>query len=152
MTTTTAHHLIVWVDGTRESDAALRYATAQALERQDNLILVASIDRPALVLFDVLQLNTDLLLKELRNNVERVWSKPAKSKGLTFQTKVTRGDGAGVLADTARDHQPATIIVGAGSSLASRLVHHLSHIACPLVIVPSLPSENDAKTLNRTID
>lgn len=142
--------IVVGVDGSAHSSAALRWALRQAVLTDARLDAVACWHRPAMVSAYVPVAPTDLDLTRPTRDATRAAVAEAltavpEAAGVPVQIQVMEGYPARILVETARGAD--LLVVGSrghgelsGMALGSVGLHCASHAPCPVLIVHEPPA------------
>ena len=137
--------IVVGVDGSDESIAALRWALREAALREASLRVLhawsyqAAVGFPAMRLVDIgvmressEALLADAIAKARSGSLSTVSIDPVVTEGSAAQALVDASEGADLLVVGARGHGGFLgLVLG---SVATQVVHHAT---CPVVVVPS---------------
>lgn len=144
--------IVVGVDGSRGSEAALRFAAEEAALRHSTLRIVSAFHVPAPVYAGGIVPPVDFI-SSIRETAEEIVANAAEEAdelcaGLPVQTHVTEGQAADELVREAEDAE--LLVVGSRGlggfrslllgSVSQQVAHHA---ACPVVIVPLPEAEGD---------
>lgn len=122
-------HLVVGVDGSIDSESALRWAAAQAPQR---LTLVHGFSPGLELLAAGFQINLDPVRAEHDKQLAQAWSEPARDAGIDVDTVLIDDNPADALTQVASSQGADAIVIGhRGHSRWSR--HHVGHIASHLL-------------------
>ena len=148
--------IVVGVDASPHSAAALEWAVAEARIRSAEVVAVAAWEPPVLAASAPSVLSVGLLGDALINETERQLKEVVASvdaRGVEVQTVVDYGNAARVLLDQARDAD--LLVVGArgyggfkGLLMGSVSQQCATHAVCPTVIVPSRPHDRSGEAQN----
>lgn len=140
--------IVVGMDGSAQSDAALQWALRQAALVNAHIDAVACWRRPPMAAFAPLAW-ADMDLTEGTENAAREWVARAVkaspgARDVTVSTRVVEGYPARVLIEAARGAD--LLVIGSrghgevsGMALGSVSLHCASHAPCPVLIVREAP-------------
>ena len=149
MTDTTAiRRILVGVDGSEGSAAALRWAMTLAGAADAEIIAVHAFDLQPYPPAAIGAAVEDTYLEPLRDSVRKAfegeWSRPLKQAGLRHQLIFRKGPAGPVLLEVAEDQHVDLVVTGRrgldavaevfAGSVSQYLVHKVPR--CPIVIVP----------------
>ena len=132
---------IVGVDGSKASEAALRWASRVAASSGAELLAVHSYENPYA---EVSPDDHDRLMAARAEELEE-WTRPAAEAGATVRTEVLDGDPRTSLMSRVETDPPDLLVLGrTGRSggpgflhLGSMVEHAAHHAQCPLAVIPS---------------
>jgi len=138
--------IVVGVDGSKGSQAAVRWVARQAQSDGGPVIAVHVVRRTGLWTLSAVQINIDTLLAELQTSLDGRWVAPLRSAGVSYSTKLVRGDPAIELLRVAGRAAPSMLVVGSRghSNLTDLVVGGTVHKVInrseiPIVVVPAGP-------------
>jgi nucleotide-binding universal stress UspA family protein len=146
-----ADRIVVGVDGSEASLAALRWATALAKRLGTDVVVVHAFEMPAMatglriaaVPPAVLQEASDTARARTKELLEGEWTAPLRDAGVPYRTEFVEGGAAGALLEVADREDAGMIVVGTRGhggfanlvlgSVSSHLVHHSAR---PVAVIP----------------
>jgi nucleotide-binding universal stress UspA family protein len=140
--------ILVGIDGSKGSAAALRRATSVAMAASAEVLIVHVIEPPR---YDTRALGLPrAILNEagwrdaVATEIEGTWCEPLRSAGVRYRTRIEEGRPGPCLTDTARQEHADLIVTGRRglSSLAELVQGRVSsyvthHASCPVAVVPT---------------
>jgi len=143
--------ILVGVDGSAGSDAALAWATDLAKRLEARIVAVHGFEMPgmatglrfAAVPTHVLDDATTAARTSTQEALEGAWTAAAREQGVAVQTVFAEQGGAGAILDAADQADAGLIVVGSrghggfsGMVLGSVSTHLVHHAKRPVVIIP----------------
>ena len=142
--------ILVGVDGSEESAAALVWAIDKARELNGEVVAVHAVETPFLAYYSLEAGAPGQLDERLREGIKRAfedeWCGPLKESGVPYRMLLMNGRAASVIADVAEQLHAELVVVGRrGRGGVSRLLlgsvsNELAH-SCPAPVVV-LPAQN----------
>lgn len=140
--------IVVGIDGSEGSAAALRWATSLASASGAELLVVHVIEPPA---FDIRPLGLPRAVLTaadwrecLEDEIEGTWCEPLVQSGLPHRTRVEEGRAGSCLVAIARQEHANLVVTGRpGLTGAAELVQEsvssyvTHHAPCPVAVVPA---------------
>jgi nucleotide-binding universal stress UspA family protein len=142
MTTMTSDTVIVGVDGSAESEAALKWAAGYATDSRATLLAIMAWHYPSAVGPAPVGLTPQVITDEVRQSVSEALAKTVASAapGIGVEQQIEYGHPAQVLVDASKGAR--LLVVGcrghgafSGMMLGSVSVHCVTNAACPVVVV-----------------
>jgi nucleotide-binding universal stress UspA family protein len=134
--------IVVGVDGSQPSAAAVSWATAVARLLSAEVVLVHARPFSTEVLQDVPPLGLVDWGKDCRKKLNTVWSEPVRQAGVSFRLRLVHHSPGTALLQAAAEAGADLIVVGArhhrhGHRSTGTLSHYLvGRASCPVVAVP----------------
>ena len=139
--------IIVGLDGSKGTQAAARWAAAQARRTGERVIAVYVVARTELWSMSAVQINIDKILAEFRKLLDGRWTAPLRKAGVAYTTLLIRGDPATELLRVAKREHATLLALGSKShssltdSIIGGTVHKVVNRATiPIVLVPVAPA------------
>jgi nucleotide-binding universal stress UspA family protein len=133
--------IVVGVDGSASSTAALAWALDEAARRDASLDVVTTWTWPALAALPVPSPTLHELSVQARSTMDRTLDRLGPHPNGRIERIVAQGHPAGTLIDAAEGAE--LLVVGSGDHPGSRLgstsFHCAMHAPCPVVVVPTVP-------------
>ena len=134
--------IMVGVDGSKASDAAVRWAARLAAATDAQLTVVYAHRQPYA---EVPPADHERMLAESAAVLADEWVRPAVELGATVSTEVIEGDPRTALLERARDADVDLLVLGRSGRgggpgflhLGSVVEHAVHHAASPLAVIPS---------------
>jgi len=139
--------IVVGVDASQASEAALRWAIGYARAVGAEVVAVHAFEAPVYFSYPSIEtapILVDQLFREgVRRRFEEDWCAPLAEAGVPYRTVMADGRAANVLLDVA-DRETAELVVTGrrglntlGELVLGSVSHHLVHGSkCPVVVVP----------------
>ena len=136
--------ILVGVDGTSSSRAAVKWAAALADATGGHVVAVHVISTAWEWEMSALQVNTQPMISARRRDLHARWTEPLRRAGIPYTTHLVEGDpGKELLRIAERDHADVIVIGGKPHGRVHDLVfggtrHQLvTRAPCPVVVVPA---------------
>jgi nucleotide-binding universal stress UspA family protein len=135
--------IVVGVDGSRPSAAAVAWATEMAKSFSTEVVLVHARPFGTEVLQDVPPLGLVDWGKDCRKKLNTIWSQPVRQAGVPFRLRLVHHSAGMALLQAASEVGADLIVVGArhhrhGHRATGTLSHYLvGRAPCPVVAVPA---------------
>jgi nucleotide-binding universal stress UspA family protein len=137
----TMHRIVIGVDGSPASDAALRWAGQMARATGVKLTAVHAHRRPSA---EITPDDDERMLDERPDTMVTKWIRPVEELGIDITTQVIEGDPRTSVLTFVDDDRPDLLVLGrtgAGGGpgflhLGSVVEHVAHHVSCPLAVIP----------------
>jgi nucleotide-binding universal stress UspA family protein len=136
--------VVLGVDPSRGAQVAARWAADYAATSRASVVAVYVLPRSELWAMGALQIDGDRVVEEFRALLEGSWTAPLRKAGVSYATRIVRGDPATELLRIARRLDATMLVVGAKghSSIHDLVVGGTVHkiinrSEIPIVLVPS---------------
>jgi nucleotide-binding universal stress UspA family protein len=137
--------IVLGLDGSSGSQAAARWAANMARETGAEIVAVHAVPRSELWTLAAFQVDAQPIVDELRQLLEGPWTAGLRKAGVTYTTRVLRGDPAVELLRVASRLNATVLVLGAKRSSAVRdlvvggTVHKIiNRSSMPVVLVPAV--------------
>lgn len=141
-----ARTIVVGVDGTDASEAAVAWAAAYATDAGAKVLALHAVPEPWLWGVAALQIDSDPLIATRRKLLLGRWTEPLRNAGVEISTQLHVGDPTAELLSAARRTDADLIVIGARRhsvlhDLAERGTAHKlpDRSEVPVVLVPAPP-------------
>ena len=134
--------IVLGLDSSKSSQAAVRWTAAIAAETGAQVVAVHVMARSELWTFGAFQVDVKPIIDELRTQLKGPWTAPLRKAGVSCTTRFVRGDPAIELLRVATDMNATMLVVGAKNHSAHDLVvggtaHKIiNRSTVPVVLVP----------------
>ncbi len=139
-------NIVVGVDGSRLTRAALQWAAGEAQRSDANVVVVHAVPRTELWSLSAVQVNIDDVLAELRGLLEGTWTAPLRKAKVPYTVQLVRGDPATELLRIANGNEhrcsysaPRATRRSATLSSAAPSTKVINRSSTPVVLVPAEP-------------
>jgi nucleotide-binding universal stress UspA family protein len=137
--------IVLGLDGSSGSQAAARWAANMARETGAEIVAVHAVPRSELWTLAAFQVDAQPIVDELRQLLEGPWTAGLRQAGVTYTTRVLRGDPAVEFLRVASRLNATVLVLGAKRSSAVRdlvvggTVHKIiNRSSMPVVLVPAV--------------
>ena len=137
--------IVVGLDGSSGSQAAARWAANMARDTGAEIVAIHTVPRSELWTLAAFQVDPKAVVDELRELLEGRWTASLRKAGVTYTTRVVRGDPAVELLRVATRRKATMLVLGATSRSAVHdlvvggTVHKIiNRSSVPVVLVPAV--------------
>lgn len=144
--------IVVGVNGTAGSGAALRWSIDQARDRDAQVIVVHALPVATGFVYDVPALTPTAWRRDLRTRILSEWCEPLVDAGVPYRAVLVERPVRAALLGVAERRDAGSIVIGSGDVngtrhriLAGLYAALIEHAPCPVVAVPVSWLSTDAQ-------